>query len=284
MLIFVSGVTFAINSIKVFYQGNEVQWDIPPKIENGKIVVPLRTMADTLGFDVKWNSEERSVTITDKEPALKVIARLSEANATLSAIEDKKWGMYEQFKLQVGNMTGSFPDWKNSTNPTYGPRMFFKDINGDGKKELVIILISGHGTGVLDTHAYVFHEVYQEGIGYFYDGPVLIDNPMAIVLKNVKTNLTPKEAEINIGEKKYTTNIEDLNISPGNLFPDVGLGNSIKYDIYNNELIVSVGTIISPASSLGSIIITYEYKDNMYQAKRIEYGAEPEGLFSADPE
>jgi len=38
----------------------------------------------------------------------------------------------------------------NVTNPTYAPKIFYQDINEDGKKELIITLTKGYGSAVRD--------------------------------------------------------------------------------------------------------------------------------------
>ncbi|MBY0149451.1 hypothetical protein [Neobacillus niacini] len=41
----------------------------------------------------------------------------------------------------------------------------------------------------------------------------------------------------------------------------------IDYEVINKNLMVRVSGQITPAMSVGDIIITYEYRDKMYQAK-----------------
>jgi hypothetical protein len=94
----------------------------------------------------------------------------------------------------------------NATNPTYAPQIYYEDINKDEKKELIIILTKGYGTGVLDQEVNVFH------IEYNPFGEVLVDNPLAVVLKNAKTRLTPTEAKISIEDKHYVVDIRPVGI------------------------------------------------------------------------
>jgi len=196
------------------------------------------------------------------------IATLSEAKATLYATNRE--GYYEKFKLQMNGFTRYFPDWKNVDNPTYAPRLFFNDINHDGKKELVIVLTKDYGTGVLNTEVHVFQTI-QTNIDERYE-EVLVDNPISIILKNVKTRLTAHVAEIIIGDKKTTENIDRFQINPKKLFPDIAFGNIVKFSVIDNQLMASIPGQISPGTFIGSIVIIYEYKDKMYQAKEVEYG------------
>lgn len=209
---------------------------------------------------------------SNSESQLHIVASLAEAKATLYAMERE--GTYEKFKLDIDGIIRFFPDWKNVNNPSVAPRLFFKDLNHDAKKELIIVLTKCYGTGVLDTEVHVFHLIEtNKGEGY---EEMLVDKPMSIILKNVKTKLTPHEAVVTVGDKKNVVNIDKFQISHENLFSDVAFGNIVKFDIVDNQLLVSVPGQISPASFIGTIVITYEYKDMMYLAKKVEFGNVPE--------
>jgi len=69
-------------------------------------------------------------------------------------------------------------------------------------------------------------------------------------------------------------NIDKFQIPPEHLFDNVGFGRIIKYDVVNHQLVASIPSQITPAMFLGTIEITYEFKDQMYQAKKIEYKSE----------
>jgi len=53
------------NSI-AFVNGNAVQIDQPPVIVNGRTMVPIRFISESLGASVDWNSETKTITITFK--------------------------------------------------------------------------------------------------------------------------------------------------------------------------------------------------------------------------
>jgi hypothetical protein len=126
-------------------------------------------------------------------------------------------------------------------------------------------LTQGYGTGVLLEDAHIFNTIDNQLT------EVIVDNPLAIINKNVKTNLSDEKAEILIGEKEYSVDITPFDIKPENLFGDVGFGGIIDYEVLNNNLMARVSGQISPALSVGDIIITYEYRDEMYQAKTIDF-------------
>lgn len=192
-----------------------------------------------------------------------LVAKLNNENITLYAKE--KGGFYQEFKIDFKGTVYSKPFWINVTNPTYAPQLYYEDINNDEKKELVIILTKGYGTGVLEQEVNVFH------IDYNRFGEVLVDNPMAIVNKNIKSSLSQSKAEITIGKKYYIINVKKLGLTPETIFDEINLSSIVKYEVINNQLIATLYPQFSPGVFVGSIIITYDFVDKMYQAKSIEF-------------
>lgn len=200
------------------------------------------------------------------------IAKSDNADVTLYA--KKINGVYIDFKIDFQGGVLIRPYWINTTNPTWSPQIIYEDINKDGKNELIIILTKGTGTGILEQEVHVFQIQNQRINNELVEVPVevLVDDPIAIVLKNVKTELLPNEANISIGEKKYAIDTNPLKNKPEHLFPDIYFGNLINFEINDNQLIAKIGGQISPAGgSIGDIQITYMFKDKMYQAKSIEF-------------
>lgn len=194
-----------------------------------------------------------------------IVSSNDEENITLYA--KKMNGLFRDFKVNFKGAIFSRPFWIGVTNPSYAPQIIYKDINKDQKKELVIILTKGYGTGVLWEDVYVFETMNND----LNVNKMIVDNPLAIIHKNVKTNLSAEKAEVIVGDKKYTVEIIPLEIKQENLFDDIGFGSIIDYEVRDNQLIVSVVGQISPASFIGSIVIVYEYREKMYQAKSIEF-------------
>ncbi|WP_285767380.1 hypothetical protein [Peribacillus sp. SI8-4] len=199
-----------------------------------------------------------------------IISTSQEANVFLYANSiDRKYGMYRGFDMKIDGETRYFPYWVNVTNPSYAPRILYKDLNQDNRKDLIIVLTKGYGTEVLDNEVHVLNKT-QTSKGEIYE-EVLVDNPVAIIFKNVKTKLTQHEAVVSIGDTKTVMNIENLHIPQDHLFDALAFGSIVKFDVADGHLVASVGGQITPAMFIGTIEITYEYKEKMYQAKKIEF-------------
>lgn len=194
--------------------------------------------------------------------------------ADVSLLAKKINGVYTDFKIDFQGSVFSRPFWINTTEPAWSPQIIYKDINQDGKSELIIILTKGTGTGIIEREVHVFHIQTQRINKKLVEVPVeiLVDDPIAIVLKNVKTELLTNKAIICIANKKYTIDTTPLNIDPEHSFQDIYFGNLINFEINGNHLIAKIGGQISLAGGrIGDIQITYKFKDKMYQAKSIEF-------------
>ncbi|MGI6327455.1 MAG: stalk domain-containing protein, partial [Dethiobacteria bacterium] len=58
---------FAHSSIKMYFNGKEVFSDVSPKVVDGRILVPIRTITERLGALIKWNEKHNSVDIDFEE-------------------------------------------------------------------------------------------------------------------------------------------------------------------------------------------------------------------------
>ncbi|MGD7021461.1 hypothetical protein ACQCVK_02645 [Rossellomorea vietnamensis] len=201
-------------------------------------------------------------------PGYSVAAQHGEENIVLYGKEMND--LYYDIKVDFKGAVFSRPFWINVTNPAYAPKIYYQDINRDNRNELIIILTRGYGTGVLDQEVYVFH------LGNKRFKEVLVDSPLAIVNKNIRTSLTPSKAEISIGNKHYSFNVKELKLLPETLFEEINLGSIINYEVKDHKLTATLHPQFSPGAFVGNIIITYEFRDNMYQAEKIEFKLENE--------
>jgi hypothetical protein len=89
LLVFGLAFAGATGNIQLFVNGKQVYSDVPPQIINGRTMVPVRFVAESLGADVKWDGENNAVEIYcsfNKENDYKAIAdRLFLDLATLDA-------------------------------------------------------------------------------------------------------------------------------------------------------------------------------------------------------
>ena len=57
----------AVEPVKIFINGKEIQTDTPPKILNNRVFLPVRTRAENLNLDISWNELQRAVYINNRQ-------------------------------------------------------------------------------------------------------------------------------------------------------------------------------------------------------------------------
>ncbi len=67
-----TAVTAYADDIKVTVNGENVEFDQPPVIENDRTLVPMRAIFEALGATVEWDNETRTVTSTKDETVIKL--------------------------------------------------------------------------------------------------------------------------------------------------------------------------------------------------------------------
>ena len=134
------------NDVKVTINDITRQFDVMPIIENGRVLVPMRAIFETLGATVLWDEAERTVTATKKEtsivlPVGKETAKVNDTEATLDApakIVDGRTLVPIRF---VAEALGCRVDWDNDARTVIiqkDSEVHFPAESLDGKKVLVI--------------------------------------------------------------------------------------------------------------------------------------------------
>lgn len=63
VLMFQATLTYAEDSIQIYFLGVPITSDVEPYIENSRTMVPVRMVTEKMGYDVLWNPVNRKVTI-----------------------------------------------------------------------------------------------------------------------------------------------------------------------------------------------------------------------------
>lgn len=183
-------------------------------------------------------------------------------NIKLFAEKNDKDNVYDNFTLMINKKKYQFPEWINVVNRVFEPKVVFEDITGDNKKEIIVILTEGYGSGFMETKAHVFQEqkngVYKE---------LFFEDPFLIAKENVVSHLTTEEVLLDIKGKKYNVNIKRLNIKQDQIFSEASFESRVEYDVSEGKLKAILGVQITPASFIGDLVIEYKYEK--------EYGLKP---------
>lgn len=61
-------IRLTINSSTAYFNNEEKTIDVSPVIINGRTMLPVRFIAESFGFEISWNENEKSITVVKSEP------------------------------------------------------------------------------------------------------------------------------------------------------------------------------------------------------------------------
>lgn len=257
LLISATSIVAASSAAKLFVFDQESQITVTQN-DKGESMVPLRAFAEELGYQVKWDAESQRITIRDKEPIL--AAKSQDQRIALYGSE--KNGEYEKFVLQANGISKKL-DWTSTSNPTYAPQIYIQDVNSDKRDEIVVILTKGYGTGTMITEPHILD---AETLEEYY-----IEDLTPILLKNVKSTISESGVSIKVKGKETTVPSDQIEADKDNWFDSVSFMNSYSYDLVNGKLQAQLAAQVSPTDFIGELVVTFVYKDRMFQADVIEF-------------
>lgn len=120
------------NGIKVFLNGEKLEFDVDPYIKNSRTMVPFRKIFEAFGLKVDWNQEKQTVLAADDDTEI-----------TLKINDTRAYVNYIEYKLDAP------PEIKNSR--TFVPLRFISESVGavvewDGKTATVDITYEAGST------------------------------------------------------------------------------------------------------------------------------------------
>lgn len=202
----------------------------------------------------------------------------AEQSKLLSASEDGKVKLYEKTNGVIVDVNGSQKEFNwEILNGVTKPRVSSVDLTGDGKEEVVIILVTGHGTN-LDTNE-----------AHILDG----ENLSEIKIQNVEDIIADLETEVKqkgnellikakAQGKEYNCckNVSELTLAykPDDQFENkLYFGDLILNNLKDQKLTVNIGGFVRPINAVlpdyvCTVHVTYKYDQaiNEFVADQID--------------
>ncbi len=60
-------------NIRVFVNGTDLRFDTPPEMVNGRVLAPVRAIAEALGAEVQWNQDSLTVAISKESTSISLV-------------------------------------------------------------------------------------------------------------------------------------------------------------------------------------------------------------------
>lgn len=200
--------------------------------------VGIGLMADPKAEEIIGGADEPGVVIAETD------------NIILYANDETEGGMYQGITVQTKDKIKAF-SWLAVTNPTYAPKIHVIDADADGKDEVIIILTTDYGTGVLQQEIHVLN---MEDLS-----EINIQEPIGVINKKVNSTIAKKEGKVNVVIKWDGKVIEKsyYESDSGIWFDEVTFGSIIMYEIIDNKITASVLGAVSPSGFPVTALVEY---------------------------
>ncbi|GMB08975.1 hypothetical protein EDD69_1044 [Thermolongibacillus altinsuensis] len=192
----------------------------------------------------------------------KCVAELEDANIQLFSEEHGEW--LRNFSLKVGSRTYFFPEWENMNgDKRTWPQLHSADVTGDGREEILVFLVKARGNGLYKNEVHIL-EHKSDAIE-----EVVIEDPRAVVLKNIKMKQTEQGVELVVDHVHALIPNDETKASNQNV--QLSIDHFVKYTIEKNHLKAILLLERKSGEYLGSLIVTYRYKNGVLQGEDIEF-------------
>jgi len=116
----IPGLAQAETTVRLVVDGVEVQTDVPPVIENMRTLVPVRAVTEALGFEVEWDQETRTATLTKGKTTIQLTEGSSEAvvNGEKVTLDVAPFIVSDRMMVPVrfvAEQIGLYVDWDQET-------------------------------------------------------------------------------------------------------------------------------------------------------------------------
>ena len=111
-------VEMTVDSKTAYFNNNAQTLDVAPVILNGRTMLPARFIAESFGFDVNWDNDTKTISITHRQEATTEITTVEESTETTTVEKTEsdskslvvyfsKIGTTERIANEIKDITGS---------------------------------------------------------------------------------------------------------------------------------------------------------------------------------
>ena len=205
------------NDITVTYDGENISFDVQPEIVDDRVMVPMRTIFETFGAKVKWDSDTQTITAKKKSKTIQMTIGSSDMTKNDETYSFDVSPIIEDGRTLVpiraiSDMLGLDVEWneKNNTVTITTPQDDEDESwkNNTGTVDLDNVEVTGDGISVSDNFITISKGGDFEVTGTLDDGQIVIDTEEKVKLRLSGMSLTNKN-----GSAVYVKNVDKAYIT-----------------------------------------------------------------------
>ena len=205
------------NDITVTYDGENISFDVQPEIVDDRVMVPMRTIFETFGAKVKWDSDTQTITAKKKSKTIQMTIGSSDMTKNDETYSFDVSPIIENGRTLVpiraiSDMLGLDVEWneKNNTVTITTPQDDEDESwkNNTGTVDLDNVEVTGDGISVSDNIITISKGGDFEVTGKLDDGQIVIDTEEKVKLRLSGMSLTNKNGSavyVKNADKAYIT-------------------------------------------------------------------------------
>ena len=264
------------NDITVTYDGENISFDVQPEIVDDRVMVPMRTIFETFGAKVKWDSDTQTITAKKKSKTIQMTIGSSDMTKNDETYSFDVSPIIEDGRTLVpiraiSDMLGLDVEWneKNNTVTITTPQDDEDESwkNNTGTVDLDNVEVTGDGISVSDNIITISKGGDFEVTGTLDDGQIVIDTEEKVKLRLSGMSLTNKN-----GSAVYVKNADKVYIT---------LADNTENTLTDGEIYTSgdeneKGCITSrdnlEIKGSGSLTLNGNYNHGIFSSNSIEIG------------
>ncbi|MGG2074412.1 hypothetical protein AB1J28_13770 [Lysinibacillus irui] len=211
------------------------------------------------------NSSTEQLSMQPKQEAKESIIWFSENNEVQLTPKTKVSDGFSGVTVAVNNMEKEF-NWRFTTITE--PQVYYTDITGDGKKEAVVIINTGRGTGLTidEVHVQNSENLSEINVQPFEE----------IISDHFESKITKKGENLNIQVVVQGTeqHVNVVALDPHVEQEHLNFGGVVYYKLDNQKLTVVLGASVGVSPQyVGDVYITYQFDEakNEFLAHQMKF-------------
>ncbi|MGQ8870800.1 hypothetical protein [Paenibacillus sp. TSA_86.1] len=243
---------------------NESQQQLNIDESSGQTVAVEASHIDRMNDAVSSNKEMMPVKADD----VSVAPENNDVLVYPMSIEGSGY-IYNGLVVEANGKKREFGDWR-AEGGTYKPEVHELDLNGDGKKEIVVLYSEGHGTGIYLGQAHILDPATLE--------VMKMQSLDDIVKEHVESKVTVSSDQIEIGVTVDGVQAESSRVDKaagdGLYHEKLQFGRVTYYSVNNGKLVVSTSGAYGESLYAGDLTFSYAYQNGEWKASELKYSME----------